>query len=363
MDINNQIQKAGDGSQQNQAQSMTVNNYGISVAELSEVLLKQGQYVREQCTEIANHIVDERLKEFDKRVMSTFAPDKSLMDSFKEPTFQLLSREAQLSVIASERESDYDLLTQLLVCHVKKGKEIKNRAAIHQAVKIVSEIDNDALCGLTVAHAFWHYFPRAMTCEDSLKILNDMFSKLLYQDLPTGKEWLEHLDILGIVHISSFVPMEMRKIGEYYSLMLSGIICTGLRVGSDDLKKASDLLTESGISTNMLIPNECLDGFYRLSITNEESIDHLRISTGKSIVPLNEKQKQVIKQILRMYSNEPSMKRLAEDRFVQKWNSFETLHKLRLWWEKTPYFVITPVGRILAHTNAKRCDPSIPDLI
>ena len=157
--------------------------------------------------------------------------------------------------------------------------------------------------------------------------------------------------------------MGMRKIGEYYSSILSGIICIGIRAGSDDFKKASDLLSESGISKNFFIPNECLDGYYRLSINNEESMDHLLISTGAALVPLNEKQKQVIKQILGMYSNEPSMKRLAEERFVEKWNSFETLHKFKSWWEKTPYFVITPVGRILAHTNAKRCDPKIPDLI
>jgi len=362
MNSDKQIQKAGDNSSQFQIGSATI-IMGITEERAQAIVEEQIQYALAKFSEEARIIGQKRNKQFEKRVISRIAQIENGLQSLSDPATQILLRQAQLSVAATDREDDYDLLTELLACHVQKGNERKNRAAIHQAVKIIDDVDNDALCGLTVAHAFWHYFPRAMTCEDSLKILNDMFSKLLYQDLPTGKEWLEHLDILGIVHISSFVPMEMRKIGEYYSLMLSGIICTGLRVGSDDLKKASDLLTESGISTNMLIPNECLDGFYRLSINNEESIDHLRISTGKSIVPLNEKQKQVIKQILRMYSNEPSMKRLAEDRFVQKWNSFETLHKLRLWWEKTPYFVITPVGRILAHTNAKRCDPSIPDLI
>ena len=181
MEIDTKIQKAGDGAQQNQANEMTVNNYnGISAADLSEILLKQGQFVREQCTEIANQIVDQRLKEFDKRVMSTFAPDKSLMDSFKEPTFQLLSREAQLSVIASERESDYDLLTQLLVCHVKKGKDLKNRSAIHQAIKIVSEIDNDALCGLTAFYAFEQFVPENGICRIGLQVLNNIFCKIIF---------------------------------------------------------------------------------------------------------------------------------------------------------------------------------------
>ena len=73
---------------------------------------------------------------------------------------------------------------------------------------------------------------------------------------------------------------------------------------------------------------------------------------------------ELYEKTLRYHPNSlTAMKKLAEDRFVQKWDSFETLHKLKLWWEKTPYFVITPVGRILAHTNAKRCDPKIPDLI
>jgi hypothetical protein len=180
MDINNQIQKAGDGSQQNQAKEMTVNNYnGISAAELTDILIKQGRFVREQCTEIANHIVDERLKEFDKKLMDRFSKDESLMNSYEKPEFQLLSREAQLSAIVSERVSDYDLLTQLLVCHVKKGKDLKNRSAIHQAIKIVGEIDNDALCGLTAFHAFEKFTPENGVCEVGINVLNRFFQKIL----------------------------------------------------------------------------------------------------------------------------------------------------------------------------------------
>ena len=127
MDFKSQKQTAGDGAQQNQGNVVVVNNYnGTSAEELSAVLLKQGLFVREQCTEVANQVIDKKLKEFEKRMMTTFIKDESLLNSYKEPNFQLLSREAQLSAIVSERDSDYDLLTQLLVCHVKKGKDLKN---------------------------------------------------------------------------------------------------------------------------------------------------------------------------------------------------------------------------------------------
>ena len=46
------------------------------------------------------------------------------------------------------------------------------------------------------------------------------------------------------------------------------------------------------------------------------------------------------------------------------WDSYEYLHALKLWWDDIPQsFDITQVGRILAQTNAKRCDPSLPDLL
>lgn len=50
--------------------------------------------------------------------------------------------------------------------------------------------------------------------------------------------------------------------------------------------------------------------------------------------------------------------------FMERWDSFENLKRVREWYDSIePGFEITRVGAILAHINAKRCDPHIPDLV
>ena len=46
------------------------------------------------------------------------------------------------------------------------------------------------------------------------------------------------------------------------------------------------------------------------------------------------------------------------------WKSYSAPKQLQLWWDNIPIaFDITKVGKVLAHTNAKRCDPELPDLL
>ena len=69
-----------------------------------------------------------------------------MIESFSDPAFQRLLVKAEQEAAASEREADYDLLTELLVYHVQKGDNRKNRAGVLKATEIVDLIDNTALC-------------------------------------------------------------------------------------------------------------------------------------------------------------------------------------------------------------------------
>ena len=43
-------------------------------------------------------------------------------------------------------------------------------------------------------------------------------------------------------------------------------------------------------------------------------------------------------------------------------DKYEHISKIKQWWESIPLaFEITSVGKVLAHTNAKRCDSNIPN--
>ncbi len=356
-----QIQKAGDGSQQYQAESITIIN-GVTEERVRAIFDEQNQLARREYTEDAYRIADERVGKFEERFMPRITQVENALPAFADPAFQLLLRRAQQTAAATKSEVDYDLLTELLVCHVQKGEERKNRAAINRAVGIVGEVDNSALCGLTAAHALVSFSPITGNCIDGIKVLNDLFGKVIYQNLPTGSEWLDHLDILGAVRITTYGSI--KKTAEYYSQSLNGYICTGIKAESEEYRKATDILDAAKINRDILIPNECLEGYYRLSIRNEKTIEELGFNIGAVRFPLSNEQKDALKQIWDMYAKEDSLKKQARDKFVEIWDSFETLHKLREWWDSIPQaFSITQVGRVLAQTNAKRCDPSLPDLI
>lgn len=356
-----QIQRAGDGSQQIQAENVTIIQ-GVTEERVRAIFAEQNQLARKEYTEDAYRIADERVAKFEGHFMPRITQVEDALPSFADPAFQFLLRHAQQAAAATEREADYDLLTELLVCHVQKGDERKNRAAINRAVEIVGEIDNDALCGLTAAHAIKSFRPLTGNCSEGISVLNGLFKKIIYQTLPSGFGWLDHLEVLGAVRLSS--GGRLKTIAEYYSSNLNGYVCIGIKKDSEEHKKAISLLENVGIGWRFLIPNELLDGYYRLAISNESMIEELSFNHGTLRIPLNDEQKDAIRQIWKMYAKDAEQEKRANDKFVELWDSFDALKALRIWWDAIPQvFYITQVGRVLAQTNAKRCDSTLPDLV
>lgn len=361
MESNKQVQKAGENSKQVQVETLIVNQ-GISEERVRTIFSEMVPHALEIYTNEAYAIANQRIDRLEEKVMPRINDVEGLLSAFADPTFQILLRKAQQAAASSERENDYDLLSELLVCHVQKGNDRKNRAGISRAIEIIDQIDNDALCALTVAHAVCAYRPATGYCLEGLQALDSLFSKLMYQELPTGSSWLDHLDILGSVRLSSIGSM--KKFADYFPSALDGYVCIGIKVASGEYKQAVELLNNAQINSNFLIPNECLDGYVRLAITTASGIDDLGFNIGTARVPLNSNQKDNLMQILKLYSTDTALQKAAVTKFMELWDSFEALHTLRLWWENIPNaFHITQVGKILAHINAKRCSSEIPDLI
>ena len=75
-------------------------------------------------TEEAQKIATERVNKLEERIMPQINQVEGLLPAFADPAFQVLLRKAQQKAAITERENDYDLLTELLVCHVQKGNDI-----------------------------------------------------------------------------------------------------------------------------------------------------------------------------------------------------------------------------------------------
>lgn len=337
-------------------------NQGVTEERVRSVFQELISQSMQEYTAEATRITDERIEKLGNVVIPRIIGMDKAVTSLSDPSFQLLLKRAQISAATSDRTEDFSLLSELIACRVEKGKNRIVRTGITKAVEIVGEIDYASLCGLTVVNAIRLYSPSSPSIRVGLDTLNSLYEKLLYEELPTGKEWLDHLDTLGAIRISS--SGRMKSIKEFYTKYLDGYTCVGIKKHSDEHEKTLKILDGLGLNKGVLLENELLEGYVRLGIPQKNKISDLIIENSTGDRAINENEIKGLEEILTLYSQDDRLKRIVEDEFVKMWDSFEALRKMRLWFEQiTTVFDITKVGEILAHSNAKRCDSSLPDQI
>jgi len=361
MENSKQIQKAGDDAQQIQAESVTVNN-GFSANDVASIFKALIPMSIQDYTKEAYRIAEERITCFENKLLPRIEEIENAIPMFADPVFQVQLKNAQRSAAVSDREDDYELLTELIIAHVEKGTNRKNRTGIQKATEIVGMIDNDALCALTVAHAINSFGPMQKTAKEGFQSLNRLFTRLIYEKLPEGVDWIDHLDVLGAIRINAFGSM--KKFSEYYTKALNGYACIGIKKQSDNYRRTLDLLANIKLSQEFLINNPFLDGYVCLPIYNRDAIYNIKLVNANRIKNLNEKEIDALYSIWDMYDTDDQLQNEVNKKFMDMWDSFEALRTIRIWWENiSTGFSITSVGKVLAHINAKRCDKGIPDLI
>jgi hypothetical protein len=348
---NKQIQKAGDNAQQLQSNNMTV-NIGIDEKRAREIYQEMNVLAIKNYTDEARNIANARITEFENKLLSKMEVVEGALQSFTDPGFQLLLVSAQKTAAATERKEDYDLLSELLIHRFQKGENRKIRAGISHAVKIIDEISDDALLGLTVAHSVSCLRPVTGDISQGLKVLNDLFEKIIYNQLPADIEWLDHLDILDTIRISSFG--NFKKIKQYYSELLDGYISVGIEKSGENYLKAIEILKQVGLSDDILVDHALNSDYVRVNVPAKDQIERN---------PLSDIQKNAIKSVYDLYKLDNDTKNKNIEQFMIEWNKFPNLKKLQEWWDNIPEsFNITMVGKVLAHANAQRCDKSLPPL-
>lgn len=238
-----------------------------------------------------------------------------------------------------------------------------------QILQKVRQTLNNALCALTVVHAVNKVMPLSGSCKLGLKVLADLFEKLIYMELPLGTDWIDHLDILDTVRINS--ASSFKKIADYYPERLSGYSAAGICIDSENYKNALSILSETGLNSSFLVPNELLDGYVKLPVVEKEKIKDLTVTRNLVVngnlihqqSRINEKEIEALEAVWNLYNTDAEVKKVAVSAFMDEWDSYPSLKKLHIWFDSLPLaFDITHVGTVLAHTNAQRCDKTIPEL-
>lgn len=366
--INSQSQKGGDSSTNLQAQQMVV-HVGIDEKRAREIYQEMTLQVRKDYSEEALHIANSRVIEFENRLMPKMARVEGALKAFADPSFQLLLVEAQKTAASTERPADYDLLSELLVHRFQKGANRIARAGISLAVEIVDKVSDEALLGLTVSHAVSSFIPSSGDINQGLDVLNDLFGKIFYRELPGGHDWLDHLDILDAVRLTPFVSL--KKVGEYYPEVLPGYVDVGIAKKSENHDKAIEILKSNSLPASILVEHSLNNEFCRLSVCSMTSIDEISLvhqiihegQLSRVQQKLTDEQKQAIKSIYELYSKDGNLRSNNVNSFMSEWDKRSNLKALREWWDSiSTSFTITSVGKVLAHSNAQRCDQNLPPL-
>ena len=94
---------------------------------------------------------------------------------FGEPGFQILIRKAQIAAASSERESDYEMLADLLLHRAEQHENRERRLGISKAIEIVDQIDDLALIALSIVYAVSKYTPVSSNIHEGFGALNKLY--------------------------------------------------------------------------------------------------------------------------------------------------------------------------------------------
>ena len=365
---NNQLQKAGDGSQQLQVGTLIINQ-GIEESRAREIFNEMFAIARKDLTTEAYDIATQRVSKFEDDLIPKMQKIDGALNAFADPAFQVLLTNAHRTAVATERPADYALLSELLIHRIQRGEDRHTITGISRAVEIIDKISDEALLGLSVAFAIENLIPESGSICKGIDTLNQLFGNLCYNTLPTGRNWLDHLDILDAVRVTHFGTLI--NIKDYYAKTMPGYCVLGIKAHSESHDTALKLLESVSLPSSILVRNELNPEYYRLPIVQENRIDTLMLTSVRNLgemnatykVELSLEQKKILHQLYSLYDKNSRSLNVIKDEFYRRLTQKENLNQIANWWKQIPMsFSITAVGRVLAYANIKRCEPSLPDL-
>lgn len=363
-----QLQKAGDNSQQIQAGTVIIQN-GITEQRAREIYSEMSSAAISENTIEAESKAIERINKLEEILIPRLEQEDAIFECFADPSFQVLIKKAQLTSICTDRYDDYTILSELLVHRIKNKTDIKKKASISKAIEIIDQIDDDSLCAITMYHAILSFIPISGSIVEGIHVLSELYEKINPDLLPQDDMWIDNLSILGAITIIPFSGIP--KYEEMFSKKLDGYVCVGIKKGSEEYSKAIELLHTYRINTSVLIDNEILDGYVRLAINEKSAIEDLIFQKTTIIggqhqmepIHISNEEKKCLYDIFDLYSKDDQLQEKVKENFYALLNSIESMKKTITWWNGLPLNLkTTSIGRVIAHTNAKRIDNSLPNL-
>ena len=348
-----EIQKAGNDSVQIQAGDITINVSGITEERARAICDEKLEIAKREFTQEAHRIAQERIKKLEEVLIPKVHEIDEHYRIFSDPEFQLMLLSAQKTAATTDRPANYELLADLLAHRVENGSDRHVVAGIRRAVEIVNDISEEALLGLTIIHSVNTLVPKSRMIMQGLDVLDILFGKLIYGELPTGVGWIDNLEILNTIRINQFTSFI--KTIDIYSILLNGYFVIGIKKDSENYREAVNILQKNDLSiSSFLADHDLNNGYVRVPVSEKKRVDYLHVS---------EKQKSAIKSLFELYEDNADLNEEVKKRLMEQFEKRQNLKKLKQWRDNLKLsFSLTSIGNVLARANAQRCDKLIPDL-
>lgn len=213
---NNTEQQQTAGNNSNQIIISGNLNVGITESQARDICKAECAIALQNWSFQAGVVAEKRIQKLEDKMLPKILSYDEKLSIFGEPGFQILIRKAQIAAASSERESDYEMLADLLLHRAEQHENRERRLGISKAIEIVDQIDDLALIALSIVYAVSKYTPVSSNIHEGLGVLNKLYGKILNKcKLPTDYAWMEHLDLLAAIRLSPSGIHSFKKLEEY----------------------------------------------------------------------------------------------------------------------------------------------------
>jgi hypothetical protein len=323
-----------------------VQQIGVSEQRATEIAAQQARlvladYSREATTEAAA-----RINKLDERVVELLSAEGRL-DALQDPAYQIVLKKAQIGAASTDREGDYDLLARLLGQRASQESRYV-RASVDRAVQVVDMIDDTALQGLTMLWIVTVITPGGSTLSQGVGQLEELVQRFQYENLPLGRRWLDHLDMIDLVRVTPRGLTTLKKFVPFFAEKWPGFLSIGI-----DGAAAAEIKVQSlqrGITALRVTEHDLKPGHYRLPY---HSLDQLR--TIMKVKQVSGEDLEFVVDLARDQGNLEVRDESLMPQFEAAITASPILSKVRNWWDQIiDYPVPTSAGITIAYANSRR---------
>lgn len=359
-----QEQRAGDNS--NQVMVRGNINIGITESQARDICKAECAIALQNWAFQAGAFAESRIQKLEDKVLPKMLSYDKKLSIFGDPGFQILLRKAQIAAASSEREADYEILSDLLLHRAEQDGNRQRRLGIAKAIEVVDQIDELALIALSVVYAISKFTPKSHNIFEGLNTLDALFGKIFDgKSMPNDNSWMEHLSLLSAIRLGTEGINSFKKMEEYIPDRLKVYFENGIKEDSEEYKKIKETFESSGLPLSCFEVHPLKEGY--LHLTCSKDINNLVITRtvpqGIIQIPLTTQQKEAIGFAIDINFRLNPKDNVMLRSFWNIWNQYSNMAILKKWWNSlTIPFNITPVGEALANAYIRGKEPNIPSV-